>query len=244
MAGTKDTQFCRECESTSGENGNYLRIDKVQMTRIKCDLAHVDMDAVLKEIDASNQQVIVGQTLCGAGTDLALKSLARYSGSIDACVMACCCHGVCSWQNYVGRDFLISALGFCNKHEFDLMLRWTTGTTYKDQKHIEDPKEDNDDEEVDIEHGTPGSTNTQLSGFPNATSIVKALQLKCGIRGFGRACQRLIDHGRVEYMNEFLNKKSFLDHKRNFKTRMFHYIEESVTPQNLLLSAHITKGEI
>jgi Methyltransferase TRM13 len=32
--------------------------------------------------------------------------MASIRTNVDACILATCCHGVCTWQDYVGRDYL------------------------------------------------------------------------------------------------------------------------------------------
>mmetsp|Transcript_7007 Transcript_7007/g.14062 ORF Transcript_7007/g.14062 Transcript_7007/m.14062 type:complete len:103 (-) Transcript_7007:242-550(-) len=68
---------------------------------------HSENDAAQKQ---KRKTMVVAKHLCGAGTDLALKSLRDLAsaGAIDGCVMATCCHGLCSWKEYVGRDHLRS----------------------------------------------------------------------------------------------------------------------------------------
>ncbi|KAL7531202.1 hypothetical protein ACHAXR_010144, partial [Thalassiosira sp. AJA248-18] len=77
--------------STTQSKDDCLRLDLVEVTRVKCDLAHVDMSKALPSEMRSNssQTVVIAKHLCGAGTDLALKSLTNI-GAIDGCVMATC----------------------------------------------------------------------------------------------------------------------------------------------------------
>ena len=100
----------RTATGDASQDDDSLRLDRVDVSRIKCDLAHVHMSTALpfltKKSEKRRRSMVVAKHLCGAGTDLALKSLrdiAR-SGAVDGCVMATCCHGLCNWKDYVGRD--------------------------------------------------------------------------------------------------------------------------------------------
>ncbi len=81
-------------------------------------------------------EVVHGQAcgakhLCGSGTDLALKSLQTIpTGNIDGCVMATCCHGLCEWSDYTGRDCLLRL--FCGGGE-----SWQKGVGGGHQRHFE-----------------------------------------------------------------------------------------------------------
>lgn len=49
---------------------------------------------------------VIAKHCCGVGTDLALKSLLPIKRRIHGCLIATCCHGICSWNDYVGRNYL------------------------------------------------------------------------------------------------------------------------------------------
>jgi len=243
-----------------------LALDRVAVTRIKCDLAHVDMYAALpflvssagslsksdhSENDAAQKQkrktMVVAKHLCGAGTDLALKSLRDLAsaGAIDGCVMATCCHGLCSWKEYVGRDHLRSL--FCGKvgglssfgeNDFNMLRRWTSASVLDG-----DAKQPNRQKSADLKNGNDPSDgneehnndSVEITGRgPTIFEVAEELGLKCGGRGIGRACQRLIDHGRCHYMEKQLFKRN---NQKEFKVTLSHYVDASVTPQNALIAA-------
>jgi tRNA:m4X modification enzyme len=60
----------------------------------------------------------------------------------------------------------------------------------------------------------------------NIFALSKELGLACGGKGLGRACQRLIDYGRCEYLRG-----------RGFTVKLCHYVPRVVTPQNALIVA-------
>jgi tRNA:m4X modification enzyme len=254
-----------------------LLLSLVQWDRIHCDLAHVDMKAVLARhgLTAPNQQgeresspqeiVVVAKHLCGVGTDLALKSLESIRDKVTACVMTTCCHGVCSWKDYVGRDFLVAVmvehdglgqdkLSSFSDIEFELLRQWSSGTV----KHIVDTdldrsKErgsesiegDADLQEHDNEHGTgygylretdPGGS---CQALPSIAEVVDSLRLRCGVQGLGRASQRLIDYGRREYLRRVIfQEASSPSPSPPVHSELLHYVPETVTPQNAALIAY------
>ena len=80
---------------------------------------------------------VIAKHLCGAGTDLALKSMETIRGKVSSCVLATCCHGICDWKEYVGRDYLRQAMAanddsspplLFGPDEFDLMRQWCAGS--------------------------------------------------------------------------------------------------------------------
>ena len=220
-----DTVLRKAKESTT-----YMKLNNVDWSRIQCDLAHVHVPSILssnqsgdctaavgdkrKEPTNSKRLVVVAKHLCGAGTDLALKSLVGMD--VDACVMATCCHGVCCWDLYIGRNFLIQEFGDTQfgSQEFDLLRKWSAGTV-SNSDIVE-----GEHHHADIDERDPCSVS----------AVVRALNLKCGIHGLGRACQRLLDGGRCDYMRNVL-------FPRTHDVEICHYVDPDVTPQNAILVA-------
>ena len=226
---------------------DYMALNQLQFSRITCDLAHVHMPTALveklvvstnyhdeatnignkrKHDNQNNKIVVIAKHLCGAGTDLALKSLqdVDVQQQVDACVMATCCHGVCSWEQYVGRDFLRTLFGNdFGQAEFDLLRRWSSGTVATGC--CADKTAPNNDDEH-------GKCIVDDGKDPmSVASIIQSLGLGCGHEGLGRACQRLLDHGRLEFMRQMLFSIG------ECQVEMFHYVPSTVTPQNAVLVA-------
>jgi tRNA:m4X modification enzyme len=241
---------------------------------------------------------VVAKHLCGVGTDLALKSLQPIRHSISTCLLATCCHGVCSWKDYVGRDYLQSVMTGKNNDnnsnitndmkylsqfgeaEFELLCQWSAGTVATNwtdsnnsssggggkkkspqpdekrreqlQKHRNDSDDGNDDGN---EHNTNNYNynDADPAAVMGVATIVEALELKCGVQGLGRACQRLIDYGRLEYMRHVLfgNDASSAtttasaataatacpsnEHSQQDNVQLVYYVPPEVTPQNAAL---------
>ena len=237
------------------DDTNYLKLENLQWTRVQCDLAHVHVPTALESPSADGNKattktnstspknlLVVAKHLCGAGTDIALKSLSNTptigEPSAKIC-MATCCHGLCTWNEYVGRTYLRDAListksdGSTDNgnfvfgpNEFELMRRWTSGSVLHTEEDEDEPK-DGGRKEGTIEHSISKREKPILTfqqsqrtkgkdsfSCINIASIVNDLNLQCGVQGLGRMCQRLIDYGRCEYIRLVLmnsNEKSAVD---------------------------------
>jgi len=202
--------------------------------------------------------VVIAKHLCGVGTDLALKSLIPIRHRIDACLIATCCHGICNWEDYVGRDILRevmegekcddndSSLPSFGPLEFDLLRRWSAATVARQGqkseaslgKDTDTTRSSGDDA---MEHTTTldeNETNKSLgnSSETNISPVVRELGLSCDIQGLGRACQRLIDYGRSEYINR--NIFQTINNEQTVVNNLSQYVEPEVTPQNAILWAY------
>jgi len=109
-----------------------MKLDTVKWSRIECDLVHVSLPKVLEASDGNQcdqkHVVMIAKHLCGAGTDLALKSMESIQDFVHSCLMATCCHGLCNWKQYVGRDSLrklmtTDTIRFGPEH-FEVMRQW------------------------------------------------------------------------------------------------------------------------
>jgi len=241
---------------TKNTDRSYLKLDDVNWCRLCCDVSHVNLPAVLID-DAKYKKakiLVIAKHLCGAGTDLALKSLVPIRHRIDACLIATCCHGICSWQHYVGRDILRVVMeGKLNDdkdgsipsfgpEEFDLLRRWSSATVATRVGKSEMSRSNGEggsgtsiDEhtrtrpESEVDNGAENKSGTNIS------AVVRELGLSCGIQGLGRACQRLIDHGR----SEFIRRSIFQDNNGGTViNNLSQYVDPEVTPQNAILWAY------
>jgi tRNA:m4X modification enzyme len=278
--GKADTVL-RQASGNSSASSAYMKLETVQWTRIQCDLAHVDTRAILMDKPQqqdetakvrnttttaaaitptsttattpadTRQLVVIAKHLCGAGTDLALKSLEPIKDQVSACVMATCCHGACSWDHYVGRDFLCQAMKEGNpsvdfgRVEFELLRRWSAGTVMTANSCKNDNNTSSGDKEEVDEHNNNRSEAGEMQSTEDSTSdafdgvgvsaVVEALQLNCHVQGLGRACQRLIDYGRREYLRKVLFAST---PGQSGSAELLYYVPDDITPQNAALVAH------
>lgn len=235
-------------------DSSYLKFDDVNWCRLCCDVSHVNLPVVLQDDGKYKDAkiVVIAKHLCGAGTDLALKSLIPIRHKIDACLIATCCHGICSWQHYVGRDILRevmegekcddrdSSIPSFGPLEFDLLRRWS-GATVASRKGK--PKTsggetgdiDNSLEDDGMEHTAPVENDAENLSETNISPVVRELGLSCSIQGLGRACQRLIDYGRSEYIHRNIFQTN---NERTVVNNLSQYVHPEVTPQNAILWAY------
>jgi len=226
----------RNTEKNTYSDDDPIRLDNVNVIRVKCDLAHVDMDkAIPSQMKTeSSRKVYIAKHLCGAGTDLAIKSMKSLSSPIDGCFMATCCHGLCTWSEYVGRDSFIQlftsvgGLTSFGEKEFNLMKRWTAASVLEERKESAKPDNDN---EMQEEH-KDNNTEEEKGRYPNIFKVVSDMGLSCGGALLARACQRLIDYGRCEYM-----RNNIFNSSDSYKIELKHYVSRDITPQNALIVA-------
>ncbi|XP_053806260.1 tRNA:m(4)X modification enzyme TRM13 homolog isoform X2 [Vidua chalybeata] len=136
-------------------------------------------------------------------------------------VIALCCHHKCDWTHYVGREFFKSVgLGPVEFHYFQRMSSWATcgmqETTSKTSTSEDSEDQTNDTEEH--EH----TLSRTASGSDTLQGILSAEERK----EIGCLCKRLIDHGRMEYLQQ-----------QGYKAALQYYTESAVSLENVLLTA-------
>merc|ERR1712194_788184 len=91
--------------------------------------------------------------------------------------------------------------------------KWSSGCVHSERNEDEGLTHTNLDENNEVEENTNnglsaendnGEKNTKFDYAKNISKVVDALELSCGVKGLGRACQRIIDHGRKMFINEKL----------------------------------------
>ncbi|NXX43689.1 TRM13 enzyme, partial [Tricholaema leucomelas] len=136
-------------------------------------------------------------------------------------VIALCCHHKCDWTHYVGREFFKSVgLGPVEFHYFQRMSSWATcgmqETITKASTSEESEDQTNDPEEHDQTFSKTESGSDTLQGI---LTVEERKQI-------GYLCKLLIDHGRVEYLQQ-----------RGYKAALQYYTESAVSLENVLLTA-------
>lgn len=97
--------------------------DRDLVERIRADIADLDLQG-LDTLSKCESIVGVSKHLCGAATDLSLRCmvLGNQNGAKSTGFIICvCCHHRCSWNTFVGRDWLI-AHGI-DKKTFNLIIK-------------------------------------------------------------------------------------------------------------------------
>ena len=135
------------------------------------------------------------------------------------------------------------------KSEFELMRKWCAASAARNHDDVDDDGDDEDepvpkaksngdttidkDRTYDLDHTVESSQSVVTGGTTNVATVVKTMKLACGIQGLGRACQRLIDYGRCEYLRHDI----FCD-RDDIVVDLCHYTPPHVSPQNAILRAY------
>ncbi|NXN99908.1 TRM13 enzyme, partial [Rhinopomastus cyanomelas] len=234
-------------------DGKHKRRDSV-FERLQVDIQHLCLNKVPVLEKKKLPVVGIGKHLCGAATDLALRCLAEsYTACCDGAkeepapkhlrtdaagvadtqsgkdgckpvagiVIALCCHHKCDWTHYVGREFFKSVgLGPVEFHYFQRMSSWATcgmrGATSKASTSEESEDQAGDTEEHEQTLGKMGSSSNALQGLLTVEER----------KEIGGLCKQLIDHGRVEYLQQ-----------RGYRATLQYYTEPAVSLENVLLTA-------
>uniref|UniRef100_A0A8C3DK25 tRNA:m(4)X modification enzyme TRM13 n=1 Tax=Corvus moneduloides TaxID=1196302 RepID=A0A8C3DK25_CORMO len=136
-------------------------------------------------------------------------------------VIALCCHHKCDWTHYVGREFFKSVgLGPVEFHYFQRMSSWAT-CGMRETTSKASTSEDSEDQTDDTEEHEQTLSRTE-SGSDTLQGILSAEERK----EIGCLCKRLIDHGRIEYLQQ-----------QGYKAALHYYTESAVSLENVLLTA-------
>ena len=168
--------------------------------------------------------------------------------------MATCCHGVCGWEDFVGRDYLREVMVCQNSNcteiddtrepelidfgpiEFELLRHWSSGSVkcacQYDGIKTKKMKIERDDDHGSCDVPVSSKLDSEGRNKVSVSKVADALNLQCGAQGLGRACQRLIDYGRLQYICKVLFSNVDDNSK---KTQLLHYVPADITPQNALL---------
>ncbi|XP_009957784.1 PREDICTED: tRNA:m(4)X modification enzyme TRM13 homolog, partial [Leptosomus discolor] len=160
-------------------------------------------------------------------TEEASNNSANNESNKDDCkpvagiVIALCCHHKCDWTHYVGREFFKSVgLGPVEFHYFQRMSSWATcgmrETTAKTSASEESEDQTNNTEEHEQTFSKAESGSDSLRGI---LTVEERKEIGC-------LCKLLIDHGRIEYLQQ-----------RGYKAALQYYTESAVSLENVLLTA-------
>jgi tRNA:m4X modification enzyme len=156
--------------------------------------------------------VAVGKHLCGAATDLSLAAVVA-SGGMGVAI-ATCCHHLCSFADYVNVPYL-SSLGLRDQADVEAVMALSSWATLN-----------------------PDATPAAAAADSGAAAAAALLPTEVGTSeaelpltraqriALGYLCKRVLDHGRLLYLEE-----------RGFATAFHVYTQDS--KENGLLLARI-----
>ena len=88
-------------------DGKLKELQLKEVRRIRADIRDLKLSKVFQQPE---HIVAVSKHLCGAATDLTLRCLTNLTTvegfQLRGVMIALCCHHRCSWQSYVGKQFL------------------------------------------------------------------------------------------------------------------------------------------
>ncbi|XP_074954332.1 tRNA:m(4)X modification enzyme TRM13 homolog isoform X1 [Phalacrocorax aristotelis] len=160
-------------------------------------------------------------------TEVAPNSSANTESNKDDCkpvagiVIALCCHHKCDWTHYVGREFFKSVgLGPVEFHYFQRMSSWATCGMRETTTKASTSDESEDQTNITEEHEhTFSKTESDSDTLQGILTVEERKEIGC-------LCKRLIDHGRIEYLQQ-----------RGYKAALQYYTESAVSLENVLLTA-------
>ncbi|XP_033007420.1 tRNA:m(4)X modification enzyme TRM13 homolog isoform X2 [Lacerta agilis] len=150
------------------------------------------------------------------------KPIADSWSPVAGVVIALCCHHRCDWKHYVGQDFFTKVgLGAMEFNYFKRMTSWATcGMRETARKsyatHTENDEQSNKAEEHDQDDRCIEYNLDSLQGLLTTEDR----------KQIGQLCKLLIDHGRIEYLQQ-----------RGYEAVLQHYTDLSVSLENVLLTA-------
>ncbi|XP_042191147.1 tRNA:m(4)X modification enzyme TRM13 homolog isoform X1 [Callorhinchus milii] len=215
--------------------------------RLQIDIQHLSLDKVPLLTSETLPVVGIGKHLCGAATDLSLRCLVeRYRVKEDndtepatkrlkadptetqqqqrdpdkevnssptlGIAVALCCHHKCEWKHYVGKEFF-SSQGL-DREDFQIFQRMSSWATCEKSCSLSRAAS----AEPPQEHGWGESSQC-------AAEVLEMLTVR-ERESLGLLCKRLIDHGRIEYLQQ-----------RGFMATLQYYTSPCISPENVLLTA-------
>ncbi|KAH0618381.1 hypothetical protein JD844_017521 [Phrynosoma platyrhinos] len=150
------------------------------------------------------------------------KSMSENWSPVAGIVIALCCHHRCDWKHYVGQEFFTTlGLGAMEFNYFKRMTSWATcGMRETVRKaSVTDTKNEEQNNETE-EHEQDG--NSADCSWDNLQGLLTTEERK----QLGHLCKLLIDHGRIEYLQQ-----------RGYEAVLQYYTDLSVSLENVLLTA-------
>lgn len=215
----------------SGKADKSLRKSGADWKRVRADIAHVYVPGL--EIPPG-PVIAGGKHLCGGATDLTLRATMESGlSSVAGVGIATCCHHACTWEAYTGQDWWRARYGL-TAPQFEvvrLVSAWAVcGESVGRGKDEEDDSERTQQHAEGLQRqeglpfdlwlpplppNEPGHTKAWLISLPRTSR-----------RALGRMAKRLIDVGRVAYLQQ-----------KGMQAQLWTYVTGDVTVENTLLLA-------
>lgn len=239
-------------------SSNRKKIDKfltdrqASFERYRMDIRHCylpKLPLVSAAVDASSETrkvAVIAKHLCGVASDMAIRSLCHLEGGPyrKGLALATCCHHACQFDDYVGRDWLVS-LGV-TRAEFNVFKFWSSwasldrtavhrkpaasesaaGDAAVDSESAEAAEAANGPEAADADADNEHNQSTHTTGreVPRPKNLDYANLAK-----IGRQIKRMLDYGRLLFLRDTL---------RVSQAKMLQYCDEKLSPECILLLAN------
>jgi tRNA:m4X modification enzyme len=176
----------------------------------------------------SKRATIIAKHLCGLASDLAIRSLSHYKSDLPrkrGVGIATCCHHACSFQDYVGKDWLTEQQ--ITIEEFNILKHWSAWATVDRTADYRKPKV-----EVDSGGNKDISNGMDFMDTEHAVPMVGESMRPKGITHedmlvVGRKVKRIFDFGRIKYLREVLKMDA----------RLVHYCDSKLSPECVMIVA-------
>mmetsp|Transcript_10501 Transcript_10501/g.32114 ORF Transcript_10501/g.32114 Transcript_10501/m.32114 type:complete len:436 (-) Transcript_10501:1093-2400(-) len=209
-----------------------LRQDKVDLERLKIDIADLRLESV-RAVKRRRHFVAMSKHLCGEATDLALRCCLEGSRRgplhMDALVFAPCCRHRCRWSSFFARD-VFEEWGF-DPPSFRLVANMCSWAVSGGRKGYGAPRtapcsgESDTSSEDDV--SCAASVDVLVTDvFPSSASELSQVLDVDGRDAVGFKCARLIDAARVIALR-----------RQELDVRLLRYCASAVSPENFLLVA-------
>ncbi|KYO19537.1 tRNA:m(4)X modification enzyme TRM13-like protein isoform C [Alligator mississippiensis] len=150
------------------------------------------------------------------------ENVSESYNTVAGIVIALCCHHKCDWKHYVGREFFKKVgLGQVEFNFFQRMSSWATCGMQETiseacSSDVECGAQSSDADEHDQAYNRPECNSDSIQGL---LTVEERKQI-------GHLCKLLIDHGRIEYLQQ-----------RGYKAVLQYYTDSTVSLENVLLTA-------
>ncbi|KAL5263364.1 hypothetical protein ACHWQZ_G008659 [Mnemiopsis leidyi] len=200
-----DRQMCRK------KADGYFRKQKSNFVRLKMDIKDIDVTGI-PDVDAYKKICFACKHLCGGATDMALVSAVQSAQLRETSVLiALCCHHLCSWELYTGKDYLVKLFKPEQFYTLSSLSAWAT--CFK----LDTMEVDN----VEVLNNVVQKFRENPESFIQGEHLVLDRNLQWYI---GRCAKTVLNDGRAQFM---------LNH--GFRVQFYRYVDVNVSPENTAL---------
>jgi tRNA:m4X modification enzyme len=203
-----------------------VNLSKLVDTAVKRSVGESTREACEAQAGAMQSRysvVGIGKHLCGSATDLAIAALKNMAAAPTSssfaqgglCI-ALCCHSKCSWECLTSRSWL-EEIGGITHAEFELLRRWSGFTAVDAQQRA-----------IMQALGAAGNEHEKQIDTLHEPSQAFPWKDYMFRERLGRMCKRLIDVGRIHFIEQSLG----------MHCRLVTYVSRDVTPENVVLVAY------